>query len=216
MVSVLRKSKFTSQPCGARLALVERRLEEIEATRLVRGCCLEIHLVGGDLHHLFFEIDGIAGRAHFIYGAFSFGNGDRLTPTPSRWLLAVRESVNPDTAVGATRGGSSNFSGAKSQPRKCGVSAFATLSARIRWRACGQSCRVRNMDRIGISVMPMTLRRKRPPARYRRARQTLPGVWLIAGKSGRHRPVATEFACPPEWPQTAPTPKLPLYLLILL
>jgi len=68
MVSVLRKSKFTSQPCGARLALVERRLEEIEATRLVRGCCLEIHLVGGDLHHLFFEIDGIAGRAHFLHG----------------------------------------------------------------------------------------------------------------------------------------------------
>ena len=68
MVSVLRKSKVVSQPCGARLALAERRLDEIEAARVERGCCLKIHLVGGDLHHLLFEIDGVAGWAHFVDG----------------------------------------------------------------------------------------------------------------------------------------------------
>src|SRR5262249_12278266 len=48
-----------------RSALSKRGLDQIKAAGVERRRRLEIHLVGGDFHHLVFEIHGIAGRAHF-------------------------------------------------------------------------------------------------------------------------------------------------------
>src|SRR6187551_3066228 len=89
------------------------------------------------------------------------------------------------------------------------MSAFATLSARTLWRACAQSSRVRNIDRIGISVMPMTPPPSQtPPARYGGARQTLPGVWLMAGKGRPHRLVQLGSPARLKWPQTGTDPQI--------
>ena len=43
-------------------APADRGLDQAEAARVERGRRLVVHLVGGDLHHLVFEIDGVAGR----------------------------------------------------------------------------------------------------------------------------------------------------------
>src|SRR5437016_1867890 len=59
IVSVLIKSTVPSSRLS-RSALAERSLDEIEATRVERRRCLEIHLVGRNLHHLFLEVHGIA------------------------------------------------------------------------------------------------------------------------------------------------------------
>ena len=42
-------------------ALADRGLEEAEAALIERGRGLIVHLVGGDLDHLVFEVDRVAG-----------------------------------------------------------------------------------------------------------------------------------------------------------
>ena len=50
----------------SRLALADGGLDEAQAARVERGRSLVVHLVGGDLDHLVFEIDGTARGAHLI------------------------------------------------------------------------------------------------------------------------------------------------------
>src|SRR6185437_8315768 len=60
MASVLMKSM------SALLFLAQRHFDEAEAARVDGGRRLVVHLVGGDLHHLFFEIDRVAGRLDLV------------------------------------------------------------------------------------------------------------------------------------------------------
>src|SRR4029077_9689257 len=64
----LESSAMMSLPClcsgpDHALALADRGLQQVQALRIERGHRGIIHLVGGDLEHLVFEIDGVAGRS---------------------------------------------------------------------------------------------------------------------------------------------------------
>src|SRR6202043_2397039 len=52
-----------------RSTLAEGGLDEAEPAAVKRRDHLVVHLVGGDLHHLVFETDRVAGRAHLITAA---------------------------------------------------------------------------------------------------------------------------------------------------
>src|SRR6476660_9772757 len=64
IVSVFKKSIVALLPAHGRLALAERSLDEIKTARVERRRCLEVHLVGSNLHHLFLEVHGIPGGAN--------------------------------------------------------------------------------------------------------------------------------------------------------
>src|SRR5262245_30947621 len=60
----LRKSTaFSWFYCGDASALTHRRLDKAETALIERGHGLVVELVAGDLDHLVFEVDGVAGRA---------------------------------------------------------------------------------------------------------------------------------------------------------
>ena len=151
---------------------------QAEAARVERGRRLVVHLVGGDLHHLVFEADRVAGRADLVAAVASgcetaralavepamcvaFGARERDTPMTGRACCA-RNSAAPDRAGGNP-----------------GVSALATFSASTRWRSWCHCIRVRSIEKIGMSAIAMVCLRG---PRACPARQTLPGVWLMRGK----------------------------------
>src|SRR4051812_5351266 len=53
---------------SALLLLAQRDFDQAEAACVDGGRRLIVHLVASDLHHLFFEIDGVAGRLDLVAG----------------------------------------------------------------------------------------------------------------------------------------------------
>ena len=89
-------------------AFAKRGLDEIQASRVERGRRLKIHLVGGHLHHLFFQVHGVAGRPHF----------ERARISVLERRLAQADSLDV-SSIGARQrnGGDPAGSGERSWPR---------------------------------------------------------------------------------------------------
>src|SRR6202140_613564 len=131
--------------------LADRGLQKMQALAVERGHRRVVHLIGGDLEHLVFEIDGIAGGPGLETGLAVLRktlSATRRSHMPGRGAHHRQRSHR--SRVAAVE---SNFGSTRSRGLKFGVSELETFSESTRCRSWCHCILLRNADNTGRSLM---------------------------------------------------------------